>query len=77
MLANLVGSQFIIDFCNDILKYYFYASQKTDDSLIGQTLLTSKTLYESGVKSWFTGVDTILKKLNVNEMNCSQAKLCY
>ena len=27
------------------------------------------------MKSWFTGVDTILKELNVNEMNCSQAKL--
>ena len=27
-----------IDICIDILKYYFYASQKTDDSLIGQTL---------------------------------------
>ena len=31
-----------IDFCNNILNYYFYASEKTDDSLIGQTLKASK-----------------------------------
>ena len=31
-----------IDFCNNILKYYFYASEKTDDFLIGQTLKASK-----------------------------------
>ena len=30
-----------IDICNDILKYYLHESQKTDDSLIGQTLQTS------------------------------------
>ena len=63
-----------IDFCNDILKYYFYASQKTDDSLIGQTLQASKNLYQTGVKSWYTGVNTILrlKELNLNETNYSQ-----
>ena len=60
--------------CNDILKYYFYASQKTDDSLIGQTLQTGKHLHEKGAKSWYTGVNTILTKLNLNETNCNQAK---
>ena len=35
-----------IDFCNDILKYYFLCfSQKIDDSLIGQTLKASKNFY--------------------------------
>ena len=63
-----------IDFCNDILKYYFYASQKTNDSLIGQYLWVSKNLYQTGVKSWYTGVNTILKELNLNETNCDQAK---
>ena len=62
-----------IDICNDILKYYFYASQKTDDSLIGQTLQTSKYLHENGAKSWYTGVNTILTELNLNETNCNQA----
>ena len=63
-----------IDFCNDILKYYFYASQKINDSLIGQTLKVSMNLYQTGVKSWYTGVNTILKELNLNETNCDQAK---
>ena len=63
-----------IDICNDILKYYCYASHKPNDSLIGQALLTSKALYQSGVKSWFGGVDTILKELDLNETNCSHAK---
>ena len=46
-------TQFLIyiDICNDILKHYFYASQKTDDSLIGQTLQTSEHLHEKGAKS--------------------------
>ena len=48
------------DFCNDILKYHFYTSQKTDDSLIGQTLQASKNLNQTGVKSWYTGVNSIL-----------------
>ena len=61
-----------IDFCNNILKYYFYASEKSDDSLIGQTLKASKNLYQTGVKSWYTGVNTILKELNLNETNCNQ-----
>ena len=56
-----------IDFCNDILKYYFYASQKKDDSLIGQTLKAGKNLYQTGVKPWYTDVNTILKELNLNE----------
>ena len=55
-----------IDICNNILKYYCYASHKPNDSLIGQALLTSKALYQSGVKSWFGGVDTILKELDLN-----------
>ena len=63
-----------IDICNDILKYYFYASHKTDDSLIGQTLQTSKHLHEKCAKSWYTGVNTILTELNLNETNCNQAK---
>ena len=63
-----------IDFCNNILKYYLYASEKTDDSLIGQTLKASKNLYQTGVNSWYTGVNTILKELNLNETNCNQAK---
>ena len=41
-----------IDFRNDILKYYFYASQKIDD-LIGQILKAGKNLYLFGVKSWY------------------------
>ena len=63
-----------IDFCNNILNYYFYASEKTDDSLIGQTLKASKNLYQTGVKSLYTGVNTIPKELNLNETNCNQAK---
>ena len=45
-----------------ILKYYFHASEKTDDSLIGQTLKASKNLYQNGVKSWFTCVKVIEKQ---------------
>ena len=41
-----------IDFRNDILKYYFYASQEVDD-LIGQILKSSKNSYQFGVKSWY------------------------
>ena len=63
-----------MDVCNDILKYYFYASQETDDSLIGQTLQTSKHLHEKGTKSWYTGVNTILTEMNLNETNCNPAK---
>ena len=54
------------------LKYYFNASHKTDDSLICQTLKVSKNLYQTD--SWYTGVNTILKELNLNETNCDQAK---
>ena len=52
------------DICNDILKYYFYASHKTDDSLTGQTLQSSKHLHEKGAKSLYTDVNTILTELN-------------
>ena len=38
-------------------------------------MLTSKALHQYVVKSLFGGVDTILKELNLNETNCSQAKL--
>ena len=31
-------------------------------------------MYQTGVKSWYTGVNTILKELNLNETNCNQAK---
>ena len=72
---NSVGFQFILIFVIIFLKYYCYASQKPNGSLIGQALLTSKALHQSGVKSWFGGVDTILKEINLNETNCSQAKL--
>ena len=64
-----------IDSCNDILKNHFYASQKTDDSSIGQTLQSSKNLFQTGVKSWYTGVNYILKELNLNETNFSQAQI--
>lgn len=39
-----------INFCNNILKYYFYPSQKIDDSLIDQTLKASKNLYRLGTQ---------------------------
>ena len=63
-----------VDFCNNILKYYFYACQKSEDSLVGQTLLVSKKLHQSGDKSWFLGVNTILKEINVDETNCNKGK---
>ena len=31
-------------------------------------------MYQTGVKSWYTGVNTILKELNLNETNCNRAK---
>ena len=64
-----------VDFGNNILKYYFYVCQKKDDSVLGQTLLVIKKLHQSGDKSWFSDVNTILKELNVDETNCNQAKL--
>ena len=73
-VGELSGFLIYMDVCKDILKYYFYASQKTDDSLIGETLQTSKHLHEKGAKSWYTGVITILTELNLNETNYNQAK---
>ena len=34
-------------------------------------------MYQTGVKSWYTGVNTILKELNLNETNCDQAKFSF
>ena len=64
-----------VAFSNNILNYvyYFYVCQKSEDSLVGQTLLVSKKLHQSGDKSWFSGVNTILKEINVDETNCNQA----
>ena len=64
----------LFGFLQRYLKVFFYASQKPNDSLIGQTLKASKNLYQTGVKSWYTGVNTILKELNLNETNCDQAE---
>ena len=49
-------------------------SQKTDDTLISQTLQTSKHFHEKGAKSWYIGVNIILTELNLSETNCNQAK---
>lgn len=62
------------DICDNILKFYFYAKQKNNDSLIGQTLQTSISLEEGGYKSWYTGVKTILRELKLNEHNCDLTK---
>ena len=56
------------------LKVLFLCFRETDAFLIGQTLKASKKLYQTGVKSWYTGVNTILKELNLNETICNQAK---
>lgn len=50
------------------------ASQKENNSLIGQTLQTSKGLHDDGTNSWFTGVNIILTELNLDDTNCNQAK---
>ena len=34
-------------------------------------------MYQTGVKSWYTGVNTLLKALNLNETNCDQAKFSF
>ena len=60
-----------VDFCNNMLKYYFMSEKRRLLSWC-QTLLVSKKLHQSGDKSWFSGVNTILKEINVDETNCNQ-----
>ena len=42
---------------------------KESESLLNQTLQTSKQFHNEGYKSWYGGVDTILNEVKLDECN--------
>ena len=61
--------------CESISKLYLHVKGKEPDSLLQQTLQTSKQLHKNGIKSWYSGMDTILNELKLDEGNKSSVKL--
>ena len=58
--------------CESISKFYLHVKGKEPDSLLNQTLQISIQLHKDGFKSWYSGMETILNELNLNEENiCS------
>ena len=57
--GDLGRTPYSIDICCSILKYFRRISTMDDNRLLAQTLETSKTLYESGKQSWYSGIDFI------------------
>ena len=61
--------------CESISKLYLHVKGKEPDSLLQQTLQTSKQLHKNGIRSWYSGMDTILNELKLDEGNISSVKL--
>ena len=61
--------------CESIFKFYLHVKGKEPDSLLQQTLQTSKQLHKNGIKSWYSGMNLILNELKLDEGNICSVKL--
>ena len=57
---------YFIDIICSILKYFRRIGMMDDNTLLSQTLETSKKLHESGKQSWYPGIVFILEELDIN-----------
>ena len=61
--------------CESISKFYLHIKGKEPDSLLQQTLQTSKQLHKNGIRSWYSGMDSVLNELKLDEENICSVKL--
>jgi hypothetical protein len=65
-----------ITIINTILKYLNRIKELDHDSLLYQSFLESKFIWQSGKESWFSNVNKILKELttNIEDYDINSAK---
>ena len=66
VLGELGRYSLFITIINTILKYLNRIKELDHDSLLYQSFLESKSIWQSGKESWFSNVNKILKELNTN-----------
>ena len=66
VLGELGRYSLYITVINTILKYLNIIKEHDHDSLLYQSFLESKSIWQSGKESWFSNVDKTLKELNTN-----------
>ena len=66
-----------ITIINTILNYLTSINEVDNDSLLYQSFLESKSIWQSGKESWFSNVNKILKELNttIEDYDINSVKL--
>ena len=64
--GDLGRTPYFIDIICTILKYLKRIDAMDDNSLLAQTLQTSRALHENGKQCWYTGLVFILNELNID-----------
>ena len=76
VLGELRRYPLYITIINTILKYLNRIKELDHDSLLYQSFLESKFIWQSGKESWFSNVNKILKELttNIEDYDINSAK---
>ena len=73
--GDLGRTPYFIDIICSILKYFKRINMMDSNSLLAQTLETSKHIHENGKQSWYSGIVFILDELAINlDMNDEEIK---
>ena len=64
--GELGRTPYFIDIIGGVIKYFKRIQNMESDSLLAQSLNTSKELFNNGKQSWYTGLSFIFDQLNID-----------
>ena len=65
--GELGRTPYFIDIIGGVIKYFKRIQNMESDSLLAQSLNTSKELFNNGKQSWYTGLSFIFDQLNIDD----------